>query len=89
MATILDPQFTQSGNIIKVTIKEMFLGEIHLYLCLVTALMILKLKDQIRRSKRVCPLKSTVLLDVFSEIVDDSSEDHSGTAGEMNRYFHV
>ena len=37
-------------------------------------------------SKRLCPLKSTVLLDVFSEIVDDSSEDHSGITGEVDRY---
>ena len=52
-----------------------------------TALMILKLKDQV--DQRLCPLKSTVLLDVFSEIVDDSSEDHSGTAGEVDRYLSV
>ena len=52
-----------------------------------TALMILKLKDQV--DQRLCPLKSTVLLDVFSEIVDDSSEDHFGTAGEVDRYLSV
>ena len=44
------------------------------------------------KSKRLCPLQSTVLLDVFSEIVADSNEtnnDHSVNVGEVDRYLNV
>ena len=91
LATILDPRFKQkffSGNIIKATIKEMLLDEMSL------------LSDGSNNttdsevegpsgSKRLCPLKSTILLDVFTEIVDDSSEDHSATTNEVDRYLSV
>ena len=44
------------------------------------------------KSKRLCPLLSTVLLDVFSKIVADSNEtndDHPINAGEVDRYLNV
>ena len=41
------------------------------------------------KSKRLCPLQSTVLLDVLSEIVADSNDDHPVTAGKVDRYLNV
>ena len=41
------------------------------------------------RPKRVCPLKSSILLDVFSEIVADSSEDPPTSISEVDRYLSV
>jgi len=35
--------------------------------------------------KRICPLKSSIILDVLSEIIADSSEDLS-TSSEVDRY---
>ena len=44
------------------------------------------------KSKRLCPLQSTILLDVFSEIVADSNEtndDHLVNASEVDRYLNM
>ena len=41
------------------------------------------------RPKTLCPLKSSVLLDVFSEIVAESNEDQPVSTSEVDRYLSV
>lgn len=94
LATYLDPRFKDkifSGNIIKATIKEMLLEE----MSIIANASLSSTDSEIEgpsKSKRLCPLQSTVLLDVFSEIVADSNEtddDHPVNVGEVDRYLNV
>ena len=94
LATYLDLRFKDkffSGNIIKATIKEMLLEE----MSIIANASLSNTDSEIEgpsKSKRLCPLQSTVLLDVFSEIVADSNEtndDHPVNAGEVDRYLNV
>ena len=41
------------------------------------------------RPKRLCPLNSSILLDVFSDIVADSNQDQRVTTSEVDRYLSV
>ena len=88
LATYLDPRFKDkffSGNIIKATIKEMLLEE----MSIIANVSLSNTDSEIEgpsKSKRLCPLQSTVLLDVISEIVADSNDDHPVTAVEVDRY---
>ena len=73
LATFLDPRFKDkffSRNIVKATSKDILLKEMSK---LDTGLQGNTEMDGPTRPKRVCPLKSSILLDVFSEIVADSS----------------
>ena len=89
LATFLDPRFKDkffSSNIVKATIKEILLEEMSK---LDTGLQGNTEMEGPTRPKRVCPLKSSILLDVFSEIVADSSEDPPTSISEVDRYLSV
>ena len=43
--------------------------------------------DKHTAPKRLCPLKNLVLLDVFSEIITDSSDDIPTTTTEVEKFF--
>ena len=67
LTTMIDPRFNDkffSGNIIKATIKEWMLEEI----TNVTTVEGGPYQESIP-TKRLCPLKNPILLDVFSEII--------------------
>jgi len=93
VATILDPRFKEkffSGNIIKATIREMLLDEMSRFTNISNATPDNDSEvEEPGGSKRLCPLKSSVLLDVFSEIVADNSEDQPVTTGELDRYLSI
>jgi len=76
LATFLDPRvkdkFFSNNNIIKAKIKEPLLEEI---LTLDTGLQGNPEMEEPTRPNTFCPLKSNILLNVFSEIVAASSED--------------
>ena len=85
LATVLDPRFKDKffgGNIIKAATKEKLLEK----MASVTVDM-QPLPDS-TAPKRLCPLKNPVLLDVFSEIIADSSEDtpDSSATSELEKY---
>ena len=89
LATFLDPRFKDkffSSNIVKATIKEILLEEMSK---LDTGLQGNTEMEGPTRPKRVCPLKSSILLDVFSEIVADSSADPPTSISEVDRYLSV
>jgi len=89
LATFLDPRFKDkffSNNIIKATIKELLLEEMS---TLDTGLLGNTEMEGPTRPNRVCPLKSSILLDVFLEIVADNSEDLPTSASEVDRYLSV
>ena len=69
------------GNIIKATVKELLLDE----------MIKVATKAEPQESaapKRMCPLNNPVLLDVFTEIIADSSDQNpnSSTASELEKY---
>ena len=86
LATMLDPRFKDKffgGNIIKATVKEWVLEE----MASVTTVEV-EPQQETTAPKRMCPLKNPVLLDVFTEIISDSS-DHdaaSSTTSELDKY---
>ena len=85
LATILDPRFKDkffSGNIIQATIKEMLVEEMSTFTIDVQNTE----PEGPTRPKRLCPLNSSVLLDVFSEIVAESNEEQSMPTSEVERY---
>ena len=71
-----------AGNIIKATVKEMLIEEMSSF------------SDSIKGSdepgpsqpKRMCPVKSAVLLDVISETVTDSIGDTLATTTELEKF---
>ena len=86
LATILDPRFKDKffgGNIIKATTKEWLLEEM--------TNVTVEAEPQLESAgpKRMCPLKNPVLLDVFMEIIADSSgqDAPSSTTSEIDKYF--
>ena len=88
LAAFLDPRFKDkffSGNIIRATIKEMLVEEMSTFAADVQNTE----PEGPTRPKRFCPLNSSVLLDVFSEIVAESNEDHPVSTSEMDRYLSV
>lgn len=86
MATITDPRFKDkffSGNIIKATIKEWVLEE----MTNVTTVEVERQQES-APPKRMCPLKNPLLLDVFAEIILDSSDQDAGSSStsELDKY---
>ena len=86
LATMIDPRFKDkffSGNIIKATIKEWMLEEI----TNVTTVQGRPQQESVP-TKRLCPLKNPILLDVFSEIISDASDQDtaSSTTSELDKY---
>ena len=85
LATIFDPRFKDNffrGNIIKATTKEWVLEEM-------TSITTVEVEPQQESAapKRMCPLKNPVLLDVFMEIIADSSgQDIASSASELDKY---
>ena len=85
LATILDPRFKDkffSGNIIRATIKKMLVVEMSTFTIDVQNTE----PEGPTRPKRLCPLNSSVWLDVFSEIVAESNEEQSMPTSEVERY---
>ena len=85
LATMLDPRFKDKffgGNIIKAATKEKLLEK----MASVTV-DVQPLPDS-TAPKRLCPLKNPVLLDVFTEIITNSSEDtpDSSATSELEKY---
>ena len=85
LATILDPRLKDkffSGNIIRATIKDMLVEEMPTFTVDVQNTEL----EGPTKPKRLCPLNSSVLLDVFSEIVAESNEDQPVPTSEVERY---
>jgi len=85
LATLLDPRFKDrffAGNIVKATVKEMLIEEMSSF------------SDSTKGSdepgpskpKRMCPVKSGVLLDVISEIITDSTGDTLANTTEVEKF---
>ena len=86
LATLLDPRFKDkffSGNIIKATVKEMLVEEMNGSDVVSEAA---AEEPGPSQSKRTCPLKSGVLLDVISEIITDSIGDIPATTSEVEKF---
>ena len=84
LATILDQRFKDkffSGNIIRATIKEMLVEEMSTFTVDVQNTE----PEGPTKPKRLCPLNSSVLLDVFSEIIAESNEDQPVPISEVER----
>ena len=91
LATFFDPRFKDklfSGNIIKATIKEMLLEEMSTLVTESTDVQNAETKGP-TRPKTLCPLNSSVLLDVFCEIVAESNEEQSASSGKVDRYLSI
>ena len=76
LATLLEPRFKDkffSGNIIRVTAREMLVDESSS--SLVTTSENAAEEPGPSQPKRTCSLKSSVLLDVISEMITDSNGD--------------
>ena len=90
LATLLDPRFKDkffSGNIIRATVREMLVDEMtQLSISPVTARESAAAEPIPSHPKRTCPLESTVLLDVISEIITDSNGDTSSTSTELENF---
>ena len=78
LATLLDPRFKDnfSGNIIRATVREMLVDE----MTRLTSSPVTISENAVEEPgpshpKRTCPLESTVLLDVISEMITDSNGD--------------
>ena len=81
LAIIIDPRFKDkffSGNIIRATLVE----EMSTFTVDVQNTE----PEEPTKPKRLCPLNSSVLLDVFSEIVAKSNEDQPVPTSEVERY---
>ena len=72
-----------SGNIIKATVKEMLVEEVS---SIGDDGREATTKESSIRPKRLCPLKNSILLDVISEIITDSSDDSPATTTEVDRF---
>ena len=86
LATLLDPRFKDkffSGNIIRATVKEILVDKMS---SLVTTSENAAEELGPSQPKRTCPLKSTVLLDVISEIITDSNSDTPSTTTEVEKF---
>ena len=83
LGTLLDPRFKDkffSGNIIKVTVREMLVYEMS------SSLVTAAEEHGPSQPKRTCPLKSSVFLDVISEIITDSNGDTPSTTTEVEKF---
>ena len=83
--TILDPRFKDNiftGNVFNVTTKEWLLEEMN------NVTVEAEPQQESTAPKQTCPLKNPVLLDVFKEIIVDSSgqDAPSSTTGELDKY---
>ena len=84
VATMLDPRFKDkffSGNTIKATIKEMLVEEMSS-----VGVQTVATTEEHATPKRLCPLQNPILLDVFSEIITDSSRNVPTTTTEVENF---
>ena len=90
LATLLDSRFKDkffSGSIIRATLREMLVDEMtQLSTSPVTAGENAAAELGPSHPKRICPLESTVILDVISEMITDSNGDTPSTTTESENF---
>ena len=90
MATLLDPRFKDnffSGNIIRATVREVLVDEMtQLTSSPVTISENVAEEPGPSHPKRTCPVESTVLLDVISEIITDSNGNTPSTTTDLENF---